>query len=283
MKSLNMILRILGATLVLLLLLPFQAVVLGDAPSFAMSGWSVLSSLLIVLVLALVAWNSSQWGWRLSATVFLIYFGINILNTEDEAILFKVGLEARQSLLMIGAGLIITLVFAPAFVWILGKWSGSPGGERVTLAPRSAFGWAWRIVTGDLAYIFCYFVAGMMVFPFVKDFYSSTTLPEPGIILTAQFLRGLVYVGAGLAVASGMAGKRRQAMLVLALAFPVLAGVAPLIVPGPYMPGPVRLAHGIEIGVSNFVYGVILALLLTRKTQNPAGQTSRAPMAVGAA
>ena len=53
--------------------------------------------------------------------------------------------------------------------------------------------------------------------------------------------------------------------MTLALSFPILAGVAPLLLPNPYLPGHVRLAHGFEIGISNFVYGLLLGYVLTRK------------------
>ncbi len=265
MKLLDPILRILGATIVLLLLQPLGAVVLGRAPSWAVSGFGTLSNLLVVLALALVVWNSSQSAWKLAGTVFLLYFGINILNTLDEAILFKVGMSARESFLEIVSGFFTILIFSPLLVLILGRWKEKSVVEPVPLAARSVAGWTWRIVLGDLAYVFCYFVAGIVVFPFVKDFYASTALPNPLTILTAQILRGMVYIAAGLAVTSGMKGRPGRAALVLGAAFPILAGVAPLLFPNAFMPGAIRLAHGLEIGFSNFAYGVILGYLLTRR------------------
>jgi len=38
-----------------------------------------------------------------------------------------------------------------------------------------------------------------------------------------------------------------------------------LLLPNPYLPGGIRLAHGFEIGISNLAYGALLGYLLTRK------------------
>lgn len=116
-----------------------------------------------------------------------------------------------------------------------------------------------------MSYIFLYFLAGMLVFPFVQDFYAAKTIPAVGDILKMQVFRGLVYIGVALPAVRLFEGNLRRGALALGLAFSVLGGIAPLELPNPLMPANVRLAHGLEVGVSNFIYGVILARLLAPK------------------
>lgn len=261
MKAFGLTLRIAGATLALLAL---QA--LWNLPrSLAGLCLYVIPSLLVVLALGLVAASSNQEGWKLAATLFVLYFGINQLNTLDEVLLFKVGLNAPQAFHMMAMGFLTSLVFCPMLVLILGcRKKTSQEGVR-PLEPRSAPNWVGRALMGVLLYVLCYFVAGIIAFPFVKDFYAGTQLPGPVAILEMEVFRGFVYVAAGLAVVHGMKGHRRRAAAALGLSFPILAGVAPLLLPNPYLPDYVRLAHGFEIGISNFIYGIVLGYVLTRK------------------
>ena len=265
MKEFGLTLRIAGATLVLLTLQALWGHVWVAARfTFTLASFA-LSGLLIVLALALVAANSRQRGWQLSGTLFILYFGINQLNTLDEALLFKVGLKSHEVFRLMASRFCTAVIFTPLLVLILGCWKESRQEETKPLVPRRVTSWAWRIVLGDFLYVLCYFIAGMTVFPFVKDFYSGLKLPGPASIIEMEIFRGLVYVAAGLAVASGMKGERGRAAATLGLSFPILAGVAPLLLPNPYLPGGIRLAHGFEIGISNLAYGALLGYLLTRK------------------
>lgn len=56
-----------------------------------------------------------------------------------------------------------------------------------------------------------------------------------------------------------MIPERRRAAMAIGLALAILGGAVPLLPDNPRMPGNIRLAHTIEIGVSNFIFGVILA------------------------
>jgi uncharacterized membrane protein (DUF485 family) len=261
MKAFGLTLRIAGATLALLAL---QA--LWSRPrSLAEVGLYVIPDLLIVLALGLVAASSRQQGWKLSGTLFVVYFGINQLDTLDEALLFKVVLKAPQALGMMASGFLTSLVFAPLLVLILGCWKKAPQEEVGPLVPRSAANWVGRMLLGDLLYVLCYFAAGILTHPFLKDFYAGIKLPGPASILEMEIFRGLVYVAAGLAVVHGMKGKPARAAMVLSLSFPILAGVAPLLLPNSLLPDYLRLAHGFEIGILSFAYGILLGYLLTRK------------------
>jgi hypothetical protein len=269
MKAFGLTLRIAGATLLLLALQAFWDHVWLAARFKSSQGPPVLSSLLVVLALALVAASSKHRGWKLSGTLFVLYFGINRLNTLDEALLFKIGLRTHEILRLLGAGFCTALPFTPLLALLLGCWSKSGEEELKPLEPRSAAGWAERIVLGIFLYVLCYFIAGVAAYPFAKDFYAGFTLPDTASILSMEIFRGLVYVAAGLVVVNGMKGQRGRAAATLGLAFPILAGVAPLLMHNPYLPDYVRLAHAFEIGTSNLAFGALLGHILTRKAATP--------------
>ena len=124
-------------------------------------GWILLSSLLIVISLGLIARNSVYVGWKLSLFIFSIYFVIGHFNLLIEAYLFDVT-NAMDTALVASQGLIISFVFSPLLVRILGKWEG----ELVTLdfPSRTKLSWTWRIVLGDFLYVFLYLLAGMILY-----------------------------------------------------------------------------------------------------------------------
>ena len=54
-------------------------------------------------------------------------------------------------------------------------------------------------------------------------------------------------------------------MVLIGLTFSVLGGIAPLIIPSDLMPVNIRWAHGIEVGISNFIFGMIAGRLLGQR------------------
>jgi hypothetical protein len=86
---------------------------------------------------------------------------------------------------------------------------------------------------------------------------------EPLLILF-QIFRG--YLWAGIAYMATMnlpKAKHWERLVIVGLAMSI--GLAfPILVPQPYMPTPVRLGHFPELLSSNFVFGIIAALLFTK-------------------
>jgi hypothetical protein len=133
---------------------------------------------------------------------------------------------------------------------------------------------AWlRMPAVSLSYLVLYFVAGGLIYPFVKPFYDSNPLiviPSFGVIVGVQILRGLVYAASIAPLMRRMAGRRGHAALVAGLALAVFGGIAPLLLPvDDILPPEVRAVHMIEILCSNFVLGVIGAFLLVRRAPLP--------------
>ncbi len=132
MKAFGLTLRIACATLVLLALQVFWS-----RPRSPALGLFVVPGLLVVLAFGRVAASSYEHGWNLSGTLFVLYFGINQLNTPDEALLFKVGLKAPRIYRMMASGFLTALIFCPLLVLILDCWKKpTQGDEMGFLLPR---------------------------------------------------------------------------------------------------------------------------------------------------
>jgi hypothetical protein len=229
-------------------------------------GWRwPLADLLTAAALAGVVWaarESQVRGAGLVARLTLLYFGIGYFNTLDEGMLF-IGLSGREVAGGLIFGFLRALIVATVLVALIrqaDRTTLGPAAEHALPAPRSLVQWLWRLAAGDVAYVFLYFVAGMLVFPFVKAFYATRALPAGSTVILMQLFRALVYMGVALP-ALRLMRDRRHAGVALGLALAVLGGIAPLLPENSLMPDYVRLPHTIEIGVSNFIYGVILAWL----------------------
>jgi hypothetical protein len=103
-----------------------------------------------------------------------------------------------------------------------------------TLPDRSFSQKLWRFVLCSACYVFLYFLAGMIIFPFVREYYATQHLPSFGQIVSMQFLvRGPVFI---------------LVCLTLLRMFRI---------PGIF-PDNVRWAHFCEVTSSNFVFGFVV-------------------------
>ena len=132
--------------------------------------------------------------------------------------------------------------------------------------PRFPASWIWKIAIGALVYSLFYLVAGAIVNPYIRAFYSGRWLPSLGTLIAIQFFRGLLYIGVALPFLRRMGGRRIQAGIVLGLCYSVLDGIAPLLLSNAYMPPAVRLAHSMKVGVSNFLFGMAASYLRVSRT-----------------
>ena len=85
-----------------------------------------------------------------------------------------------------------------------------------------------------------------------------------------QIARGLVWGALAWLLARSLSGPDWKAALLVGLAFAGL--MAPvLLFPNPAMPWPVRWVHMVEIGVSNFLFGLIAAFVLRHGARRKSG------------
>lgn len=136
--------------------------------------------------------------------------------------------------------------------------------------------WLWKLAVIAVTYVVLYFTFGYFVAwknPAVQEYYGGT---DPGSfaaqmtsvlratpwLVPLQILRAMFWVLIALPVIRMLKGQWVEAALMLGLLFGVVMN-AQLLIPNPYMPGPVRMAHLVETASSNFIFGLLVGWLLT--------------------
>lgn len=213
---------------------------------------------MMTLALALAARSVRVSGHSLKIALPTLAFGVGSINPLIEAVVFGVMPIADVPTAM-AVNLVVFSGLSLAAIAALGKWHPS---TQVFSAPRLTL---LRLVAAAACYTLLYLAAGMAVFPFVKDFYATKTLPAISTLVGLQLVRGLLYV---LYAWPWLRLGPRNAGLILGAVYAVLGGVAPLIVDdNTYMPYNVRMAHLVEVGISNFVFGLVVGKLFDRCSQ----------------
>ncbi len=257
-----------GLTAVIMTLLFLTtSLVFGPSLKIAHYGWELLSNVLILIALGYYITNSNLNGIKLALSAFVIFYGIRYFNILNEALVFNVT-DRRETINIMIKGFFVVLVVSPFFVYLLDKWTSKP--KDLIFKNRSVLSWIWRIIICDILYLFFYILAGLIlqkVYPEFMDFYKDK-IPPFSLIIYTQFFRGFVFIGVAILIHRTLDISPIKKVLLIGLIFSVFGGIAPLIPPNAYMPAYVRLGHGFEVGISNFLYGLVLGLILGQKTIN---------------
>ena len=225
--------------------------------------------LLTLAAMVLAGYASQARGRALVLALLALAWGIGQFNILIEAVAFAV-MPLRNAAIQLAVTLLLFGLFAVIAVALLGKWRGE---GSATVALRAT---PLRLLGVIVGYELLYWSAGMAAFPFLAHFYSPEMLPPVWLVAALQVPRALIFA------ASAWLWLRtapRAAPWVLGLAFSVIAGIAPLLPENPYMPADIRLVHGFEVGISNFLFGLLVAWLLrpVRETQqNPTEEVTPA-------
>ncbi|MFN2239823.1 MAG: hypothetical protein ABR524_10570 [Thermoanaerobaculia bacterium] len=259
--------RILLTTLALFAAQVFSAAVTMAAfgsdglPSMAPGSlpFQVASNLIIVVVLAWLAQRARWRGWRLATALAVVLYGILSFNSIIEAMFFGF-FTARTGAVILLMTALSSALFAPALLLLAKRDSSSPARSEWSL-----FLTAPRFAAGAAAYLVIYFVFGLIIFPFVADFYAGFGTPSMArVIGMALLVRGPIFVALAALIIAMSGASRRETILMVAVSMSVLGGVAPLMVPSSLFPDAVRLVHFIEVSSENLLFGWILGMLLTR-------------------
>jgi len=226
-------------------------------------GWVALSNLVTAAALAWLAKRSRLSGSRLAGWLALLFFGISTLNNMIEALFFHV-FGARDFARYLLQGALTAIPFSFVLVALMGRMRGTSSGMASAASGGGAGSWAWRLVVADLLYLACYLGAGSVIYPWVREFYESRNLPAQVWIAAMQLLcRGPIFIALTLLAIRMIDGDRWEKAVVAGTTLSLVGGVAPLLIPNPYLPDTVRWAHFFEVGISNFIYGAAIAWLLT--------------------
>ncbi|HAA89411.1 MAG: Uncharacterized protein XD63_1426 [Thermoanaerobacterales bacterium 50_218] len=215
----------------------------------------------------------SRWiGWRLILAIFFVFYGVMTFLSQIETVVFLkylvdiVPTEMIPKLFL--QGTIIAALFSPLAVLIHGRIKSAEelqeANQRLVMPWTE---WVWKLILIAVIYVAIYFSFGMFVFrPLAgeafQEYYAGLQLP--GWILLFQMVRAMIWTALALPVIRMMKGRWWEAGLAVALLFSVLMGSL-LLLPNPYMPDTIRMAHFVEVSSSNFLFGWIVVWLLNRR------------------
>ena len=138
----------------------------------------MVSNAVIVLGLGWAALRSDWRDWRLLIALFFVSAVIAFANWIEGALyLTNVGIEWRGFIVYE----VLTAAVA-ALLWLL-VFRGAPVPESSNDHPlphRSFPQMLWRFVLCSAVYVCLYFLAGTIIFPFVRDYYATQHIPSPG-------------------------------------------------------------------------------------------------------
>ena len=242
-----------------------------------------LVSLIMSLMLGYLALRSRWHGWKLAGALSLIFYVLYTFLSWIELLAFPaVSDQMPKGFLtpgMLIEGLVLAIPFSLLAVWILGKTKKELGEDEVNdRLQMPASEWIWKLGSAAILYVIVYFTFGYYVAwrtPGLPQFYGGT---DPGTfvgqlgnvmrdtpwLFGVAFFRGLIWAGIGSLIIRMHKGKAWEVILAVGLSFAVLMNAA-LLFPNPFMPPFVAHAHTIELVSSNFLYGILLSVLMMWK------------------
>ena len=278
-------LRVIALTIILFVCFAVAGGVVGfasDPRAVEQTGSSTLLLLAVcllqVMVMAHLILRSRWTGWRLVAAVFFIFYGVTTFMPQIESVVFLTRLPPGTVPRLFLMGVLIAAPFSALAVLILGKRQAdtvdTEPNARLIMPPNE---WAWKLVVIAIVYVILYFTFGYFVawrHPGVAEYYGGvdpgsfvaqmkTVLRNTPWLVPFQILRAMCWVALALPVIRMLKGKWPETALSIGLLFAVVMN-APLLLPNPYMPESVRMAHLVETASSNLIFGVIIGWLLTR-------------------
>ena len=280
------VLRVIALTIILFICFAVASGVVGLAGNSQMSeqaGAGVLPLLAVCLlettVLTYLILRSRWAGWRLMAAVFFVFYGVTTFMSQIESAVFLTHLPSGTVPRLFLMGALIAAPFSVLAVFILGKRKAetvdTEPNSRLVMPPSE---WAWKLVVIAVTYLILYFTFGYFIAwrnPAVRDYYRG--IDEGGFVgqmgrvlrntpwlLPFQIARAMCWVALALPVIRMLKGRRTETALAIGLLFAVVMN-AQLLLPNPYMPEPVRMAHLVETASSNLIFGVFIGWLLTQR------------------
>jgi len=250
-----------------------------DGPLTIMQALLVVNGLTAV-ALGLVAALARVRGWRLGVVLFVAYFGIGSAMMQIETLWFNDSIHL--SLVVVGQ-LVADAAIVGIVVALAGMLLFRPAPQQAEPIPANL---AFRIGAMALIYVVLYYGAGFFIAwqsAAVRAYYDNgshiSLLPTVGF----QVFRGTLWAMVALFILARLKGSLLSRALVMAVLFAVMTD-AQLLYPNPVLPWTVRQAHLVEVGTSEFVYGLVVTLvLLAGAAKRPLSPTSRWRLIAGRA
>lgn len=218
---------------------------------------ALIVNLIDAVILVLLARHARLRGPALGLMLGGLLFGVQLFQSEVETLIFNgdIGMSGALFAAILWSGLLRDILAA---VGIALLWRGTSG------PAFEAEGLAWKAPAVAILYVFCYFSAGQMIAwqsADVRAFYAHVDQIGQAALVALQFGRGLVWCGLAWLMLRTLSGLLWRTALLTGLAFSGLM-VPALLFPNPVMPWPVRSVHMVEVGLSNFLFGMLAIWIL---------------------
>jgi hypothetical protein len=235
-------------------------------------------SFLNTVVLAYIILRSRWTGWKLILTIFFVFYGVVTVMSQIETAVFVTGLPPGMLPRLFLVGAIVAALFSLLAVTILGKVRFNPTESNRNSCLNMPIGeWLGKLFLIVIAYVIIYFTFGYFIAwqsAAVRAYYGgrdpgsflaqmATVLRDSPWLLLLQAARAILWTAIAVPVVRMMKGHWWEAGLAVALLFAVVMN-SQLLLPNPYMPREVRMAHLVETASSNFLFGWLVVFVLCR-------------------
>jgi hypothetical protein len=283
-RAVVVVLQVLALTVVMFLCYAVAAPMAGlasttatPADAAAAAGALFIVCLLNSAVLSHVILRSRWSGARLMAAVFVVFYGVATVMSQIESAVFLTKLPPGTVPRLFLMGALVAAPFSVIAVLVLGRLRSGAADATGPHLVMPATQWTWKVAAIAVVYVLLYFSFGYFVAwqsPEVRAYYDgvmegsflaqlSTDVGRRPWLIPVQIGRALLWTAIAVVVIRMIKGSWREHALALALLFAVVN--SQLLLPNPYMPEPVRMAHLLETAPSNFIFGWFIGWLLPRR------------------
>lgn len=237
-----------------------------DMDANATLGVLLAGSPLLGLALYFVA-RALAGNWLTRASVLaLLAWVAYVLNNVIEAVIFSSYVTSPWYNL---------ITFTPAILLCAGvtAWLFPPTGPtqgfvqrwRQHVQQRRAGAWRWRLSLAAVSFMPIYYGFGLLVVPFVGDYYQQGAFglaqPPLATLLGVLLLRSVLFAIACLPVIVAWQGTRLRLWLSLGFALFVMVGLLYMLAAN-WLPPQIRVIHTLEILADSFAHAAVLVWLL---------------------
>jgi hypothetical protein len=282
MKTASVALRVMLLTIILFVCFAVAGTVVGmpnnsQDPEAARAALFLLAVCFLQTIVMTHLILRSHWtGWLLMTAAFFVFYGVTTFMPQIESIVFLTRLPSGMLPRLFLMGALIAAPFSVLAVLILGKRKTKIIDDQQP--PRLAMPaseWAWKLAVIAIVYVILYFTFGYFIAwrnPAVLAYYRGidegnflthmgTVVRDMPWLIPFQIFRAMCWVAIAVTVIRMLKGPWTEAALSIGLLFAVVMN-ALLLLPNPYMPHEVRMAHLVETASSNFIFGVFIGWLL---------------------
>jgi|GEM_PF-792368 len=241
-----------------------------DGPLTVMQAFLMVNGL-IAVALSFVAVRARVADWRLGVLLFVAFFAIGSVMMQIETLYFNDSLKLPLAAIF---ALVEQAAIVGAVVALVGALLFRHADETIMPVPS---GLAGRVILLAVVYVFLYYGAGFFIAwqsEAVRTYYDNGAHIALLPTIALQLVRGTLWALIALFIVTRLGGSLACRAGIMGVLFAVLTA-AQLLYPTPHFPWAVREAHLLEVGSSEFVYGIVATLiLLAGAARRPLSATS---------